>query len=60
MGAVVDDLGAWVALDVQGAELQPLVPGMLVTWSPRPGRACSSTGPSTRSREVVIVPGELP
>ncbi len=39
MGAVVDDVGAWVALDVQGAELQSLLPGTMLTWSPRPGRA---------------------
>jgi DNA segregation ATPase FtsK/SpoIIIE, S-DNA-T family len=36
--AAADDIGCWVALDVQGGELNPLTPGLLVSWSPRPGR----------------------
>lgn len=30
-----DDIGAWVAFDVQGQELSPFAPGQLITWSPR-------------------------
>lgn len=37
--AGTDDIGAWVALDVQGNELAPFCAGQLVQWSPRPGRA---------------------
>ena len=36
--AAADDIGCWVALDVQGGELNALTPGLLVSWSPRPGR----------------------
>ena len=39
MAARLDDVGAWVALDVPGAELAPLPGGGLVTWSPRERRA---------------------
>jgi len=56
MGASPDDLGAWVALDVQGSELQPLVPGMLVTWSPRAGRGLLFDRAQHAQPEVVIVP----
>ncbi|OJY48848.1 FtsK/SpoIIIE domain-containing protein [Pseudonocardia sp. 73-21] len=56
MGAAVDDLGAWVALDVQGTELQSLLPGMLVTWSPRPGRGFFFDRSQHSAPEVVIVP----
>ncbi|MGW5054366.1 FtsK/SpoIIIE domain-containing protein [Actinokineospora sp. NPDC004072] len=34
-----DDIGAWVALDVQGSELTTLAAGQVVDWSPRPQRA---------------------
>ncbi len=34
-----DDIGAWVALDVQGAELNTLAAGQVIDWSPRPKRA---------------------
>jgi hypothetical protein len=54
--AVVDDLGAWVALDVQGTELQSLVPGMLLTWSPRPGRGLWFDRSRHTDPQVVIVP----
>lgn len=38
-GARTDHIGAWVALDVQGAELGPLYPGNgSVDWYPRPWR----------------------
>ncbi len=56
MGAAVDDLGAWVALDVQGAELQSLLPGMLLTWSPRPGRGLFFDRSQHAAPAVVIVP----
>jgi DNA segregation ATPase FtsK/SpoIIIE, S-DNA-T family len=60
MGAVVDDVGAWVALDVQGTELQPFLPGTLFTWSPRPGRALFFDRAQHSQPQVVVVPGELP
>jgi S-DNA-T family DNA segregation ATPase FtsK/SpoIIIE len=60
MGAVVDDVGAWVALDVQGAELQPFLPGTLFTWSPRAGRALFFDRAQHSQPQVVVVPGELP
>ena len=56
MGASPDDIGAWVALDVQGSELQALVPGMLVTWSPRPGRGLLFDRAQHAQPVVVIVP----
>jgi hypothetical protein len=34
----VEDVGPWVAFDVQGQELMPLAPGQMIAWSPRPGR----------------------
>ena len=34
----VEDIGPWVAFDVQGQELMGLAPGQLITWSARPGR----------------------
>jgi DNA segregation ATPase FtsK/SpoIIIE, S-DNA-T family len=55
MGASVDDVGAWVALDVQGSELQSLLPGMLVHWSPRPGRGLFFDRSQHASPEVIIV-----
>jgi len=60
MGAVIDDVGAWVALDVQGAELQQFLPGTLFTWSPRPGRALFFDRAQHSQPQVVVVPGELP
>ena len=38
LGVGLDDLGAWVALDVLGGELGPLVSGPAPSWSPTPGR----------------------
>jgi len=55
MSAAVDDLGAWVALDVQGSELQSLLPGMLLTWSPRPGRGLFFDRAQHSAPQVVIV-----
>lgn len=57
-GAVVDDIGAWVALDVQGSELQPLLPGALLTWSPRAGRGLFFDRAQHSVPQVVVVPGE--
>jgi S-DNA-T family DNA segregation ATPase FtsK/SpoIIIE len=55
--ASADDLGAFVALDVQGAELSPLAPpGLLPVWSPRPGRALLFDRARHTRPEVVIVP----
>ncbi|WP_232665048.1 FtsK/SpoIIIE domain-containing protein [Pseudonocardia sp. TRM90224] len=56
LSASVDDLGAWVALDVQGSELGALAPGMLVNWSPRAGRGLFFDRAQHAMPEVVIVP----
>ena len=56
LGASVDDLGAWVALDVHGAELGPLVPGMLVSWAPRSARGLFFDRAQHAAPEVIIVP----
>jgi hypothetical protein len=50
-----DDLGAVVGLDVQGAELGTLVPGLPPTWSPRPHRALLFDRARHARPEVVIV-----
>lgn len=34
----VEDIGPWVAFDVQGQELQAFAAGQFVAWSPRPWR----------------------
>lgn len=56
MTASVDDLGAWIGLDVQGADLGALAAGMLVSWSPRPGRGLFFDRTQHARPEVVIVP----
>ncbi|MFC4944000.1 FtsK/SpoIIIE domain-containing protein [Pseudonocardia sp. GCM10023141] len=56
MSASVDDLGAWVALDVQGSELAALAPGMMLSWSPRAGRGLFFDRSQHALPEVVIVP----
>ncbi len=57
MSASPDDVGAWVALDVQGSELGSLAPpGLLPVWSPRPGRALLFDRARHSRPEVVIVP----
>ncbi len=57
MSASPDDLGAFVALDVQGSELGSLAPpGLLPVWSPRPGRALLFDRARHARPEVVIVP----
>jgi hypothetical protein len=55
MGAGVDDIGCWVACDVQGSELGPLAPGP-VSWSPRPARGLVFDRYTQRRPEVMIVP----
>jgi hypothetical protein len=55
MGAGVDDIGCWVAFDVQGSELGPLAPG-LVSWSPRPARGLVFDRYTQQRPEVMIVP----
>jgi DNA segregation ATPase FtsK/SpoIIIE, S-DNA-T family len=55
LGASVDDVGAWVALDVHGAELAALLPGALVAWSSRPGRGLFFDRAQHAEPQVVIV-----
>jgi hypothetical protein len=56
MGAgQTDDIGAWVAFDVQGPELSGFASGQLITWSPRPGRALYFDR-FTHARPEVIIP----
>jgi hypothetical protein len=50
-----DDIGAWIALDVQGAELNTLAAGQVIDWSPRPRRAIFFDK-STHSSPDVIIP----
>ena len=54
--AVADDIGCWVALDVQGGELNALTPGLLVSWSPRPGRGLFYDRTQHARPLTVIVP----
>jgi hypothetical protein len=57
MAASPDDLGVFVALDVQGSELGSLAPpGLLPVWSPRAGRALVFDRSRHARPEVVIVP----
>jgi S-DNA-T family DNA segregation ATPase FtsK/SpoIIIE len=56
MSASPDDVGAWIALDVQGSELTPLAPGMGLTWAPRPGRGLFFDRAQHSRPEVVLVP----
>jgi hypothetical protein len=55
MGAGVDDIGCWIACDVQGAELGSLAPGV-VQWAPRPGRGLMFDRYTQRRPEVLIIP----
>jgi len=59
MGAGVDDIGCWVAFDVQGGELGTLAPGM-VSWSPRPSRALMFDRFTQQRPEVLIAPDISP
>jgi hypothetical protein len=49
-----DDIGAWVALDVQGAELGTLAAGQVIDWSPRPRRAIFFDKTTHSSPDVLI------
>jgi hypothetical protein len=59
MNASPDDLGAWVALDVQGNDLGTLAPSYGTDWSSRPGRGLFFDRSQHSAPRVVIVP-ELP
>lgn len=50
-----DDVGAWVALDVQGQELNSIAAGQLIDWSPRPHRAVFFDR-TTHARPQVLIP----
>jgi hypothetical protein len=54
--AAADDIGCWVALDVQGGELNSLTPGLMVSWSPRPGRGLFYDRGQHARPVTVIVP----
>ncbi|MTD58432.1 FtsK/SpoIIIE domain-containing protein [Amycolatopsis pithecellobii] len=54
-----DDIGAWAALDVQGAELSQFAAGQVVPWSPRPGRALFFDR-STHVTPEVMIPFDRP
>ncbi|MDN5916358.1 MAG: cell division protein FtsK [Pseudonocardia sp.] len=56
IGASMDDLGAWVALDVQGSELSSFAPGLGLAWSPRPGRGLFFDRAHHSRPQVVFVP----
>jgi S-DNA-T family DNA segregation ATPase FtsK/SpoIIIE len=56
MNASPDDLGAWVALDVQGNDLGTLAPSFGVDWSSRPGRGLFFDRSQHSDPRVVIVP----
>jgi DNA segregation ATPase FtsK/SpoIIIE, S-DNA-T family len=53
LGARFDAIGAWVALDVQGADLAPLCP-VPSTWYPRPRRGLFFDRTTHRVPEVVL------
>jgi DNA segregation ATPase FtsK/SpoIIIE, S-DNA-T family len=55
LNASPDDLGCVLGLDVQGAELGTLIPGLPPTWSPRPGRALIFDRARHTRPEVIIV-----
>lgn len=54
--AAADDIGSWVALDVQGGELNALTPGLMVSWSPRPARGLFYDRVQHARPVTVIVP----
>ncbi|EHR63617.1 FtsK/SpoIIIE domain-containing protein [Saccharomonospora cyanea] len=49
-----EEIGAWVALDVQGSELAAFCAGQVVQWSPRAGRALFFDRGTHASPEVTI------
>ncbi|WP_035291390.1 FtsK/SpoIIIE domain-containing protein [Actinoalloteichus caeruleus] len=58
MGGGLDDIGAFVALDVHGQELSSLAANQVISWSPRPQRGlffdrAAATGPQ------VLIPCEV-
>ncbi|WP_016697741.1 FtsK/SpoIIIE domain-containing protein, partial [Actinoalloteichus spitiensis] len=58
LGGGLDDIGAFVALDVHGQELGSLAANQVISWSPRPQRGLffdrsASTGPQ------VLIPCEV-
>jgi FtsK/SpoIIIE family len=59
MGASADDIGSWVAFDVQGQDLSSFAPGQMITWSPRPRRGLFFDR-FEHSRPQVIIPFEGP
>ncbi|HEX4703638.1 MAG TPA: FtsK/SpoIIIE domain-containing protein [Pseudonocardiaceae bacterium] len=54
----VEDIGPWVAFDVQGQELSVLAPGQVIPWSPRPGRGLFFDR-FADSRPQVIIPFDI-
>ncbi|MBP2474958.1 hypothetical protein JOF53_003830 [Crossiella equi] len=54
LGGGIEDLGAWVALDVHGPDLSSLAAGQLITWSPRPRRGLFFDRAEHARPEVVI------
>ena len=54
--ASMDDLGAWIALDVQGSELNSFAPGLGLVWAPRPGRGLFFDRARHSRPQVVFVP----
>ncbi len=54
----VDDIGAWVALDVHGQELSQFAAGQVVTWSPRARRGLFFDR-SVHTRPEVILPFDV-
>jgi hypothetical protein len=55
----VEDIGPWIAFDVQGQELTPLAPGQLrINWSPRPGRGLFFDR-FAHARPQVIIPFDV-
>jgi hypothetical protein len=51
----VDDIGAWVAFDVQGQDLSALAAGQVVAWSPRERRGLFFDR-STHAHPEVVLP----
>jgi hypothetical protein len=54
----VEDIGPWVAFDVQGQELQALAPGQLISWSPRARRGLYFDR-FEHARPQVIIPFDI-
>ncbi|HVV18330.1 MAG TPA: FtsK/SpoIIIE domain-containing protein [Pseudonocardiaceae bacterium] len=54
----VDDIGPWVAFDVQGQELSMLSPGQVIAWSPRARRGLFFDR-FAHARPQVIIPFDV-